>query len=167
VECLSPLELVRTFDSITRRSIDSLCVPQVGMRTHWTTLTQYGSLSSNARMPSMYGSALQTRCCSTLSSHGNLSLSPPPLYLLILFAPAGIHVMGSRAQSPTSHYASPKAFKNSNSNSNLHQHERQSRVRSPLAPRTSSKPLKASRAGSYSDRRLPSRLAVPALARAR
>jgi hypothetical protein len=33
----------------------------------------------------MYGSALQTRCCSILSSHGSLSLSHPPLYLLILF----------------------------------------------------------------------------------
>lgn len=38
----------------------------------------YGSPSSNARMPSRYGNALQTRCCSTLLSHGRLSLSPPP-----------------------------------------------------------------------------------------
>jgi hypothetical protein len=60
-------------------------VPQVGMRTRWMTLILYGSPSSNARMPSMYGSALQTRCCSTLSSHGSLSLSTPPPYLLILF----------------------------------------------------------------------------------
>jgi hypothetical protein len=57
------------------------------MRTRWMTLILYGSPSSNARMPSMYGSALQTRCCSTLSSHGSLSLSPPPFYLLILFCP--------------------------------------------------------------------------------
>jgi hypothetical protein len=78
VEFLSPLELVRTFDSIARWSIDPPCVPQVGMRTRWMTLILYGSPSSNARMPSMSGSALQTRCCSTLLSHGSLSLLPPP-----------------------------------------------------------------------------------------
>ena len=33
----------------------------------------------------MYGSALQTRCCSTLSSHGSFSFPPHRVYLLILF----------------------------------------------------------------------------------
>lgn len=167
MEFLSPLETVRTSDSVTRCSINPLCVPQVVMRTRWMTSILYGLPSSNARMPLMYGSALQTRCCSTLSSQGNLLPTSTGSSFLFCFAPAGIHVMGSRAQSPTSHYASPKASKNSNSNSNLRQRERQSRVQSPLAPRTFSRPSKASRVGLYSDRRLLSRLAVPALARAR
>ena len=75
--------------------------------------------------------------------------------------------MRSLAQSPTLHYASRKAFKNSNLNSNLRQREKQSRAQSPLALRTFSKPLKVSRAGSYSGLRRLSLLAVPALAQAR
>src|SRR6266403_2315167 len=85
----------------------------------------------------------------------------------IFSTPLGIHVTESRVQLPTSHCASPKAFKNSNLNSSLHRHEKQSRVRSPLVQRTSSKLLKASKAGSYSGRRLLSLLAVRALAQAR
>ena len=48
------------------------------MRTRWMTLILYGSPSSNARMPSMYGNVLQTRCSSTLLSHGSLSHSRLP-----------------------------------------------------------------------------------------
>lgn len=55
------------------------------MRTRWMTSILFGSPSSNARMPSMYGSALQTRCCSTLSSHGTSPSHLYRVYLLILF----------------------------------------------------------------------------------
>jgi hypothetical protein len=59
------------------------------------------------------------------------------------FTFTGIHVMRSLAQFLTLHYASLKAFKNSNSNSNLHQREKQSRVHSTPALRTSLRLSKA------------------------
>lgn len=168
VVSLSPLDLVLLFHSLICCSINSPCASQVEIRMRWMTLILYGSPSSNARMHSMYGSALQTQCCSTLSSHGTPLLSPRGQFVdFACPVLIDIHVMRSLAQSPTLHYASRKAFKNSNLNSNLHQREKQSRAQSPLAPRIFSKPLKASRADSYSGLRRLSRLAVPALAQAR